>query len=86
METATGKFGPGLRKERVGRTGNIKKVHNHEYHVPEESREEMDVEKPKRCNEDHINIDSLKQEKIPSRRQLQSCTLNVYQKDEHTER
>ena len=25
---------------------NIKKVHNHEYHVPEESREEMDVEKP----------------------------------------
>ena len=28
------------------------KVQNHEYHVPEESREEMDVEKPKRCNGD----------------------------------
>ena len=24
--------------------GNIKKVQNHEYHVPEESTEEMDVE------------------------------------------
>ena len=31
---------------------NVKKVGNHEYHVPDESREEMDVEKPKRCNED----------------------------------
>ena len=25
--------------------GNIKKVQDHEYHVPEESRQEMDVEK-----------------------------------------
>ena len=54
VETATGIFGFGLRNERenLGRMGNIKKVKNHEYHVPEESKEEMDVEKPKRCNED----------------------------------
>ena len=38
--------------------GNIKKVQNHEYHVPEECREEMDVENPKRCNEDR-NIDYI---------------------------
>ena len=30
--------------------GNIKKVQNHEYHVSEESRDKMDVEKPKQCN------------------------------------
>ena len=30
----------------------IKKIQNHEYNVSEESKEEMDVEKPKRCNED----------------------------------
>ena len=53
METATGKFGLELRNER-GDTmveWSTKKVQNHEYHVPEESREEMDMEKPKRCNE-----------------------------------
>ena len=33
------------RKRRpVGRMDNIKKVQNHEYHVPEDSRYEMDVE------------------------------------------
>ena len=32
--------------------GNIKKLQNHEYHVSEEKREEMDMKKPKRCNED----------------------------------
>ena len=32
--------------------GNIKKEENHEYLVSEESMEEMDVDKPKRCNED----------------------------------
>ena len=43
METATGKFGLRLRNERdLGRMGNIKKVQYHEYHVPDESREEMD--------------------------------------------
>ena len=42
-----GKFGVELRNDR----GNIKKVQNHEYHVSEESREEMDLEKPKRCDE-----------------------------------
>ena len=39
-------------RRHLGRMVNIKKVHNHEYHVPEEGKEEMDVEKPKRCNED----------------------------------
>ena len=29
-----------------------KKVQNHGYTVLEESKEEMDMEKPKRCNED----------------------------------
>ena len=53
METATGKFVLELIKGRhLGRMGNIKKVQNNEYHVPEENREEMDVEKPKRCNGD----------------------------------
>jgi len=35
-----------------GRMGNIKKEEILAYHVCEESREEMDVEKPKCCNED----------------------------------
>ena len=56
VETATGKLGLVLRNERsdslLGRMGNIKEIQNHEYHVPEESKEEKDVEKPKRCNED----------------------------------
>ena len=54
METATGKFGLELRNKRrnLGRMGNIKKEQNHEYLVSEECREEMDVEKSKRCNED----------------------------------
>ena len=54
IKTITGAFGFRLRNERrhLCRMGNVKKVTNHEYHVPEESREEMDVEKPKRCNED----------------------------------
>ena len=34
------------KRRHLGRIGNIKKVQNHEYHVPEESREEMDMEKP----------------------------------------
>ena len=29
------------KRRHLGRMGNIKKLHNHEYHVPEESREEM---------------------------------------------
>ena len=40
------------KRRHLARIGNIKKVQNHEYHVPEERREEMDVEKPKRCNDD----------------------------------
>ena len=48
VETVTGKFGLELRNERE----EFKKVQNHEYHVREESREEMNVEKHKRCNED----------------------------------
>ena len=44
MKTATGKLGEWATWR--------KNVQNHEYHVPEESTEEMDVEKPKRCNED----------------------------------
>ena len=46
VETATGKFGFELRnKIDLGRMGNTKKVQNHEYHVPEESRKAMDMEK-----------------------------------------
>ena len=33
------------KRRHLGRMGNIKKLQNHEYHVSEESREEMDVEK-----------------------------------------
>ena len=40
------------KRRHLGRMGNIKKEQNHEYHVTEENREEMDVEKPKLCNED----------------------------------
>ena len=40
------------KERRLGRMGNIKKVQNHEYYIPEESREEMDMEEPKYCNED----------------------------------
>ena len=39
------------KRRHLGRMGNIKKVNIHEYHVPEERREEMDVDNPKRCNE-----------------------------------
>ena len=38
----------------LGRMGNIEKVQNHEYHVPEESRKDMDVEKPKLYNKVRI--------------------------------
>ena len=47
METATDSFWARIEKRKwrhLGRMGNIKKVQYHEYHVPEESREEMDVE------------------------------------------
>ena len=49
IETATGKFGLELRNERgitLVEWDKIKKAQNHECYVPEESREEMDVEKP----------------------------------------
>ena len=46
METPTAKFGFELRNERGDR------VQHFEYRVSEQSREEMDVEKPKWCNED----------------------------------
>ena len=39
-------------RRHLGRMGNIKKAQNHKYHDSEESRKEMDVEKPKRCSED----------------------------------
>ena len=56
METATGKIiwaqSEKRKRRHLGRIGNAKKVQNYEYHVPEESREEMDLENPKRCNED----------------------------------
>ena len=77
METASGKFGLGLRNEReilekkkfyLGRIGNIKEVQNLEYHVPEESRYEMDVEKPKRCNEDRNLLYPNKQARHRRRR------------------
>ena len=41
-----------VRNEKRKRQNGQHQVQNHEYHVSEESREEMDVEKPKRCNED----------------------------------
>ena len=40
------------KRRQLGRMGNINKVHNHEYHVSEESMEEIDVGNPRRCNED----------------------------------
>ena len=40
------------KKRHLGRMGNVKKVQSHESHVPEESKEEMDIEKHKPCNED----------------------------------
>ena len=51
VEMAMGKFGLKVRNERGG-LGNIKKVQNHEYHVSEKSREEMDMKKLKQCNEE----------------------------------
>ena len=39
------------KRRHLGRMSIIKKVQNHEYHVPVESREEMDMEKPNQCNE-----------------------------------
>ena len=39
-------------RRHLGRMGNIKKAQHHKYHDSEESRKEMDVEKPKRCSED----------------------------------
>ena len=42
---------PRIEKRKRRHLGNIKKVQIHEYHVSEESREEMDKEKPKLCNE-----------------------------------
>ena len=41
--------------------GNIKKIQNHVYHFKEENREEMDVENPKRCNEDRNCLHPNKQ-------------------------
>ena len=56
MEMATGKFGIELRYEGgdrcFGRMSNIKKLQNNKFHVPEESRKKMDMERLKRCNED----------------------------------
>ena len=49
------------KRRHLGRMVNIKKVKNHEYHVPEESREEMDVEKPKRCMENRNGLLPYKQ-------------------------
>ena len=47
METVMGKCGPEeLEIKRGGRISNIKKVQNREYHGPEESTEEMGIEKP----------------------------------------
>ena len=39
------------KRRHLGRIGNIKNVQNNGFHVPEESRGEMDVEKSKRCDE-----------------------------------
>ena len=39
------------KRRHLGRMSIIKKVQNHEYHVPGESREKMDMEKPNQCNE-----------------------------------
>ena len=49
MESQQARF----EKRNLCRMSNIKKVQNHEYHVvPEESMEDMSVEKPKQCNDD----------------------------------
>ena len=53
METATGTFGleTETRQATPWENGQIKKVRNNEYSGSEESREEMDMEQPKRCSE-----------------------------------
>ena len=62
---------------------NIKKVQNHEYHVPEESREKMDVEKPKRYNEDRNRLHSnkhvtvIKQDNIESDHRKVMSNINL---------
>ena len=49
-----------LRGIDVGRMHNIKKVYNNEYHVSEESMEELDMEKPKLFAEDQHLLDPYK--------------------------
>ena len=63
MEKAKGTFCLELRNKRGDTLVEwaSRKKKNHEYHVPEESREEMDVEKPKRCNEDRNLLHPNKQ-------------------------
>ena len=54
IDTTTGKCWALIetRKSRqFGRMGNIKKVQNREYYLSEESRQEMNMENPKRWNE-----------------------------------
>ena len=46
METATDKFGLEYRNERGDTLSNLKKVQNHEYHVPEESRRKWTLKSP----------------------------------------
>ena len=56
METATGKCGIKKRKrQQLDKAGIIKTVQNHEYHVPEERRGEMDMEKPNRVTSAEID-------------------------------
>ena len=53
--TGNGYFSAQIEKrntEYLGRLDNVKKVQNHKYHVREEHRKEMVVEKSKTCNED----------------------------------
>ena len=40
------------KRRHLGGMVNIRRVQNHEYNVPDESREGMDKENSKRCNED----------------------------------
>ena len=54
METVTGKFGLELRNERgdtLVEWETSRKIQYHEYYVPKGTREQMDVEKSKQCNE-----------------------------------
>ena len=82
-ETTTGKVGYEFLNER----GDTKKVQNHECHVSEEIKKEMDVEKSKPCSEDRNWLHSKKKVKHRHRRNseqpIQHCMWPQNGKEPH---